>query len=305
MSKEEQSQGFLRYLKKPNIQLVLFLVSFGISSLIFWSITGGYDYWFSARMELLGIFVSTVLTIALIGVYIEIAKRERIQSQEAERQADIQEEQTQIQEEQTELQEQQTNLQETVIELQEAQQEYMEANHKPVVQIVDWDTLYTAEGRDHLELELKNKGNGLAQDLKVKPSLSVPRETPTGDVYVDVKSFLDGGHSPEGTHPFASPVVASTANLAGESGAVLQAGEGDKFRSDIQFFKKRFDQQKEDFVIVEKIPFSEILQEVNHMKPLSVSLVLQYQNVLGEVESKEIYSEVVKPEGAETLEDLI
>lgn len=301
----EQGQEFLRHLRKPNIQLVLFLVTFSIISLIFWFITGQYNYQFTVRVELLGIFMSAILTIALIGVYVEIAKRERIQSQEAGRQADIQEEQAQIQGEQTELQERQINLQKKVAELQESQQEYMEANHKPVVQIVDWDTSYTARDQDLLELELVNKGNGLAKDLKIKPNLSLLRETPTGDTYIDVNIFLNGMNSPEGIHPFASPVVASNTNLAGESGAVLQAGEEGEFRSDIQFFKNRFDRGEKDLVIVERMAFSEILEKVNNTKSLSVSLELQYQNVLGELESKEIYSEVVEPEGAENLNDLL
>lgn len=283
-----------------------------VASLGFWLLTGRFDYWFTARIDLLSLFVSGVLTIALIGVYAEIAKRERIQSREAERQADIQEDQAAIQEEQTVLQEQQltlqksqTELQETVIELQEAQSRYMEANHKPVVQISDWEIVYTADGRDLIKLELENKGNGLAQNLKVKPSLGLLRETSWKDYYLPVGDFLDGGPSPEGIHPFASPVVSRTANYAGESGAVLQAGEQGKYRAQIQFYRNKFDRQEEDFVIVETMSFSEILQKVNNMKSLSLSIELQYQNVLDEVESKEIYSELVEPDGAETLHELV
>ena len=309
MDEEQQSNRYLEFIVNTTFQVGVLIGILTIVVLLFWVITGRLGYPFSTRVDLSGIFVSAILTLVLIAVYGDIAKRERIQSQEVGRQADILAEQVQIHEEQVDLQEQQiklqeiqTDLQSTVIELQEAQQKYMEANHKPVLQILDWEVIDT---RDRLKIELQNKGNGLAQDIKIKPGLSISADSPTREFYIGVEEYINGAHSPGGLNPLASPAVTANGNLKGESGAVLQAGEGEELHSDIQFFRNKFDHQEEDFVVVEEMQFSDVLQQVNQVESLLVSLELHYKNVLGEVETKEIYSETIEPDGAEFLEEMI
>lgn len=110
MSNDEESDSFLPSLTEPNIQLGLSVATLVIGAPLFWLFTEEIVYGFTTRIELLGIYVSAVLTLALITVYIEIAKRERIQSREAERQANLQEKQAQFQGTQIELQKEITEL---------------------------------------------------------------------------------------------------------------------------------------------------------------------------------------------------
>lgn len=94
-------------------------------------------------------------------------------------------------------------------------------------------------------------------------------------------------------------------NLVGQSGSVLQANESSDLQADIQFFRNEFDWQKEDFVTADRMAFSDILKQVNKVESLSVTIELQYENILGEPKSKDIFSDTVEPDGAKSLADLI
>lgn len=242
------------------------------------------------QIKAIAIVSDVFLTSILIYVYYRIANEEKNQSNEIERQADFQK--------------RQADLEEELLALQQNQQRLMEANHQPAIQILSWEAK-RRDGEDLLEVELVNKGNGLAKNMSVKAKLAVYTVQGGREVYLPVGEYLESG-SPEGVYPRENSLTPKDSTVVGETSAVLQPGEEDVFIANAAFERRHFDYKNGEIAVDEKIPFSEVLTEPSLGNKVSVSLELYYTDVLDDEQgADDFYSKVLEPDGSTTLRELL
>lgn len=101
-----------------------------------------------ARLQVISIAASGILSFILIYVYRNIGEIQKKQADQLEGQKDLQEEVNKFQEDQTKI-----------LDKQEA---WMEAEHKPIISIKSWEAT-----DENVTFELSNFGNGVAKNVTV------------------------------------------------------------------------------------------------------------------------------------------
>lgn len=251
------------------------------------------------------IWASFLLTFALIAVYRDIGETQQEQATETGRQADLQSDMKELERKQIQIQETQLDLQGNIVDLQKQQRKAIEANHKPAIQIAGWEILEDASGDPLIELDLKNRGNGLAKSITVKIEIGIIVEHNDMAHYRPVGDAIGAAGTPEGIHPFYSPVSSQRGHYHNESGVILEPGEEEVVSTLLEFKEERFDRQKERIVTVGTIPVSRILQQINDSQKLNVSIELSYEDVLEEEYTETIYSKSNRLEEGTSLRQLI
>lgn len=272
--------------------------------LILWLIADGFTPDLKNRLELFGILVNSLLTIVLILVYSDIAKREKAQSDEAERLADLQSDQIRFQKDQTGAMIQQTDLQEDLKDIQERQQKMMEANHKPKLHIRNWNILSDGDSEDIISITLENKGNGLAENIRIRPQLRVLVETEGGELLLDVEDVLSRPNGDERINSAANPLVANTGHIENSvpdnidnRDYVLEAGERSTLYSRLEYFRSHYDDFNNEVVEDGRLSISKVMKKIGSEDQIHLTFEIMYCDILGDESSKTIYSgEVSKSE---------
>lgn len=297
-TENEHSDGDSNSLPSPGTLVLLLLIALILGTPAAWILLARSGYNLRIRGEFLGIYVNSILTIGLILIYADIAIRERIQSEEAERQADFEEDQTRFLGTQV-------DIQKRVADIQEKQEEYIRANHEPVVRVFGWSIRHTADEEDILQVKLKNEGNGLAKNVVVKTEIDIEYEQGGERFYLGLNNALSGGSPDYGPHPYPSPVIEKDTNPVGESGTVLQPGTAGTYETSLQFSTRKFDHRRKEFIVENTSSCTDVLHEIGESQSLLVTVTLSYEDILGNQKNRELYSEAVERGNASTLAELI
>lgn len=129
----------------------------------FWSFSSLFTENAQNRISLTNFLMSSLLTLILIAVYLEMAESQREQAEGASKQAALQEDVVDLQRRQLSQQERVLEIQENQTEIIDRQTELMEAQSAARIQ---FEGIKKVEG-DDVYIQLSNIGESAAEDLKL------------------------------------------------------------------------------------------------------------------------------------------
>ncbi|WP_336361813.1 hypothetical protein [Haladaptatus sp. ZSTT2] len=197
----------------------------------------------------------------------------------------------------------QNKLQKKIVSIQTNQQLSMDANHKPAIQILDWECEYI-DGVDVIEIELANKGNGLSKNIQVECEISVEIDEGEHSFYMPIKDYLRYP-SPTGPRPFKSPVQPPSSGGKIGSGAILEAGKTSKFNAELQYAIDEFDDESKEIFLLGTSTTEEILNEIDPSETLLVKILLFHDDILGNTEVETVFSGKLERQGESNLTELL
>lgn len=267
-----------------SILITLFvLLFFGYFAVAFLSQVGIIDI--QTGLEMLSVFSSTVLTLSLILIYLDIAESSKIQNKLARDQASLQQDQNEMQED--------------LIQLQESQRDVMAAAHDPNIEPVKVD-IESSESPE-FGITFENSGNGMARDMRIKPELHTTRGPKGFQGTVPVNEILGyTNNNPEGYYGSIKPLRRANSDFSPSNGASLQSGETVSFEFELYFEKRKFSHAEEDVIVDSYIPLSEMISKLPD-ETLIINLELIYSTALGDHKRNIFHSAEIDPNKEMTI----